>query len=113
MVEPVSKLETAFEEVELFVEMATEGGEDVTADLDPLVERLEQGIEALEFQVMLGGPNDKNNAYVQVSAGAGGVDSCDWAGTLLRMFVRWAERHRRRTPARDCVPSHGRRSRDP
>jgi peptide chain release factor 2 len=42
---------------------------------------------------MLGGPHDMAGAYLAISAGAGGVDSCDWAEMLLRMYVRWAERH--------------------
>jgi peptide chain release factor 2 len=41
---------------------------------------------------MLGGPADENNAYVQVHAGAGGTESCDWAEMLLRMYSRWSER---------------------
>jgi peptide chain release factor 2 len=41
---------------------------------------------------MLGGPDDRMGAYVQFAPGAGGVDAADWAGLLLRMYVRWAER---------------------
>jgi peptide chain release factor 2 len=40
---------------------------------------------------MLGGPNDAASAFLQVSPGAGGVDSCVWAAMLLRMYTRWAE----------------------
>jgi peptide chain release factor 2 len=42
---------------------------------------------------MLGGPNDHLNAFLQISPGAGGVDACDWAGLLVRMYTRWAESH--------------------
>jgi len=41
---------------------------------------------------MLGGEHDSANAYLQINAGAGGVDSCDWASILMRMYIRWAER---------------------
>ena len=68
-----------------------EGEEAVLEDMEALVSTSTKGIDALEFRVMLGGPQDGCNAYLQISAGAGGVDSCDWAGMLLRMFTRWAE----------------------
>jgi len=73
--------------------MAAELGEDeVQAEANSLHENVLQWIEGLEFQVMLGGPNDRSSAYLQISAGAGGVDACDWAAMLLRMYARWAER---------------------
>ena len=60
-------------------------------ELGELFGRVEKELDGLEFQVMLGGPHDSAGAYVQISAGAGGLDSCDWAQILLRMYVRWAE----------------------
>ena len=93
VIDPVKKLERAFEEFDLLVQMGNEGGvEHVMADVEALVPTMEAEVEDLDFRVMLGGPNDHCNAYVQFSPGAGGVDSCDWAGILLRMYVRWAER---------------------
>jgi peptide chain release factor 2 len=93
VVEPVQGLETALEEVELLVQMAEEEGAELVADdLEAAAIKIEQTLEDLEFRVMLGGSHDSNNAYVAISAGAGGVDACDWAEILLRMFTRWAER---------------------
>jgi peptide chain release factor 2 len=46
----------------------------------------------LETQCLLRGPADFNAAYLEIHAGAGGTESCDWAGMLLRMYARWAER---------------------
>jgi peptide chain release factor 2 len=42
---------------------------------------------------MLGGEHDHRNAVLNIQAGAGGVDACDWAEMLLRMYTRWCERH--------------------
>ncbi len=93
VVEPIRKVEKALEESLLYVEMGeAEGEESVVAELDQLLANAEEGIEKLEFQLMLGGTNDACNAYVAISAGAGGVDSCDFASMLLRMYSRWAER---------------------
>jgi peptide chain release factor 2 len=93
-VEPVRQAEEALEEIELLFEMGAEGGAgEVEEELEATLERLEELVTGLEFQVMLGGPHDMGGAYLAISAGAGGVDSCDWASMLLRMYVRWAERH--------------------
>lgn len=48
--------------------------------------------DALETQCLLSGEMDTCNAYLEIHAGAGGTESCDWAGMLLRMYTRWAER---------------------
>jgi peptide chain release factor 2 len=52
----------------------------------------EKRLGDLEFRMMMSGPMDANNAFVQIHAGAGGTESCDWAAMLLRMYLRWAER---------------------
>jgi len=93
VVEPVRSVQTALEEFDLLVEMGrAEGEEQVLGDVEALLPRIEAEIEKLDFRVMLGGPNDKNGAFIQFSPGAGGVDSCDWAGMLYRLYLRWAER---------------------
>ena len=48
-------------------------------------------LDALELQVFLNGPHDKNNCILSINAGAGGTEACDWANMLLRMYQRWAE----------------------
>lgn len=93
VVEPVKKLENALEEIDLLLEMADEGGDlaEVAEEVEGTLDSAAQIADDLEFKVMLGGPNDGRGAYLQVSAGAGGADACDWASMLMRMYVRWAE----------------------
>jgi peptide chain release factor 2 len=87
----VRELEKALEEIEIHCQLGDEAGVgEVAADLDLLCARIEGGLGKLDFRVMLGGPNDASNAFVQITPGAGGVDSCDWASMLLRMYTRWA-----------------------
>ena len=70
-----------------------EGGlEQVQTDLESTFTKADTQIDALEFQVMLGGQHDGAAAYVDISAGAGGVDACDWAEIMMRMYLRWGER---------------------
>jgi peptide chain release factor 2 len=92
VVDPIRTVEQAFEEIEVHTELAAEEGEElVVGDVETLIDDIEQRVGKLEFRVMLGGPNDGSNAFLQINAGAGGLDSCDWASMLLRMYVRWAE----------------------
>jgi peptide chain release factor 2 len=93
VVEPVRKVQTAYEELAILSDMAQEAGEDaVAADAETAVRTIEECVHDLDFRVMLGGPNDRCGAYVQFTPGAGGVDAGDWAGMLVRMYVRWAEK---------------------
>jgi peptide chain release factor 2 len=88
----VRRAEAALEEIGVLEEMAAEADEsDVLEELVGISAKLEKIVDDLEFQVMLGGEHDINGAYLAISAGAGGVDSCDWAEMLLRMYLRWAE----------------------
>jgi peptide chain release factor 2 len=93
VVDPVRRLEQALEDGPVLIEMAREAGEDaVEEELRGGAVTLREQIDALELRVMLGGPHDAGNAYLAISAGAGGIDACDWAEILERMYIRWAER---------------------
>lgn len=61
--------------------------EEAKTDLD----KVAHAIEAMEFQRMLSGETDRNNAILFINAGAGGTEACDWAEMLLRMYRRWAD----------------------
>jgi peptide chain release factor 2 len=92
VIEPIRAIETALEEVEIHRELGEGGNEaQVAGEIETLLAEIEDGLTKLDFRVMLGGPNDATNAFVQITPGAGGVDSCDWAAILLRMYTRWAE----------------------
>src|SRR5215831_18851558 len=69
------------------------GGEDVSKDFTAALDALEGTVETCEFQKMLGGEHDRANAILTINAGAGGTDSQDWAEMLLRMYLRWCDRH--------------------
>jgi peptide chain release factor 2 len=93
VVEPFRSIATAYEEFAILADMAKEAGEDaVIADAETALATIANAIHDLDFRVMLGGPNDRCGAFVQFTPGAGGVDAGDWAGMLVRMYIRWAER---------------------
>ena len=93
IVEPVKGVTNLLEEFDLLREMGAEAGEEqVVGDMEALLPRIEDLVHDLDFRVMLSGHNDRCGAFVQFNPGAGGVDSCDWAGMLVRMVARWAEK---------------------
>jgi peptide chain release factor 2 len=51
-----------------------------------------KNLEEIEFKNMLRGEEDPLNCILQINAGAGGTESCDWASMLLRMYLMWAEK---------------------
>lgn len=53
----------------------------------------ERAVKHLEFQRMFSGPADANNAFLDIQSGSGGTEAQDWAEMLLRMYLRWGERH--------------------
>jgi peptide chain release factor 2 len=65
----------------------------VTEAEDNLMQLHEQARQA-ELQTLLSGEADANDCYIEVHAGAGGTEAQDWAEMLVRMYIRWAERHR-------------------
>jgi peptide chain release factor 2 len=90
--EPVQRVERLQADVDACLELAKEFGEsEVLADLERLGPELAREIEALDLRVLLGEPHDGDNAFVSINAGAGGVDACDWARMLLRMYLAWAK----------------------
>jgi peptide chain release factor 2 len=96
VVETVRKMDKGLEDVELLVQMGKEDGAtvaEVTEELARTLDGIEAEVGALEFQVLLGGAHDRAGCFLQIAAGAGGLDACDWAGILLRMYTRWAGAH--------------------
>lgn len=68
-------------------------GEAEEADLDAQFALATEAVEALEFKKMLSGREDGLNAVLQITAGAGGTESNDWAAMLMRMYIMWGEKN--------------------
>ncbi len=68
-------------------------GEASEEEVDDLHQQLIEKFEDLEFKNMLSADEDKLSAVLQITAGAGGTESCDWASILLRMYKMWADKN--------------------
>ncbi len=78
-----------------------EPDESIIAEIEQSLKDLEAQIEKLQFSLMLSGEHDEQDAIISIHAGSGGVDAQDWAEILLRMYLRWAERHNFKTEIYD------------
>ncbi|WP_139277053.1 peptide chain release factor 2 [Salegentibacter echinorum] len=85
------KAETLVEDLEVLQEFYKEGEATEAEVKEKMVQPL-QLIEDLEFKNMLSEEGDKLSAVLQITAGAGGTESCDWAEMLMRMYLMWAEK---------------------
>ena len=77
-----------------FMDLCIQDGEDFTEDLMFDFLKIQNRVEELEFELVFSGTYDQSNAIINISAGAGGSDSQDWAQMLMRMYLRWAEDRR-------------------
>ena len=90
----VSELRQRLEDLEVLYELSEdEGDSSGIAEADEEREQLRKDLEALEVRTLLSGDYDEREAMVTIRAEAGGVDAADFAEMLMRMYLRWAERH--------------------
>jgi len=92
-VEICQKLSTQYEDILLLIEMGNEENDEsmvgeIRAELDEFMNEFEE----LRINTLLSEEYDKCSAILELNAGAGGTESCDWCSMLYRMYTRWAER---------------------
>lgn len=80
------------DDFEVLLEMAQDGDEASATEAIELFPKLKNNLSEVEKKALLSGETDINNAIVTINSGAGGTESCDWAGMLLRMVTRWCEK---------------------
>lgn len=93
----VERLDQSVEDAQTLKAMAAEelgsDREEVLGELRALLEKLNKELADLEVHTLLSGEYDERRAVVTIRSGVGGVDAADFAEMLLRMYLRWAERH--------------------
>src|SRR3712207_4437874 len=91
----VEELRSRLDDVGLLHEMAAEENDEATAaEAERELDALRKEIDELEVRTLLSGDYDSREALVTIRSEAGGVDAADFAEMLMRMYLRWAERHK-------------------
>jgi len=94
VVQPLTRMFQALRDADELLEVAAdEADEESIGAIEEDVGRLEAEIARLEFQRMFSGEMDAENAFLDIQSGSGGTEAQDWAEMLLRMYLRWGERH--------------------
>ena len=89
-IEDYTKIVTSFEEVSVLLDFYVEG-EASEEEVEKIYYTTISLLENLEFKNMLSDEGDNLSAVLQITAGAGGTESCDWAQMLMRMYLMWSE----------------------
>ena len=91
-IETYNKLETQKEDIETLIEMGYEEEDpELIPEIQESLDEFQKEFENIRVKTLLSGEYDENNAIVTLHAGAGGIEACDWASMLYRMYTRWAE----------------------
>ncbi len=105
VVDTLGGLQQSLADAGELVELAAEEGDEETlASVEADLADMEKRVAALEFRRMFSGEMDEANAFVDIQAGSGGTEAQDWAEMLLRMYLRWAERHGFKTELIEVSP---------
>jgi len=95
------QVKTLADDFEVLCEMADGGDDSSLTEALELFPKITEALGESEKKALLSGDLDINNAIVTVNSGAGGTESCDWAGMLLRMITRWCEKKGFKTQVTD------------
>lgn len=106
IVEECESAAQQLEDIQILVELGEEGEDQESLDeVNGMLPELIKQIDRMEFARMLSGEHDANNATVSINAGAGGTEAQDWAGMVLRMYLRYCERKGFKTEFTEYLPA--------
>lgn len=91
-VEKYNSLESTTDDLEVLLEFQREG-EATEAEVDEKYKEMLAELDDIEFRTTLDQPEDQLNCIIEINAGAGGTEACDWVSILHRMFLMWAEKN--------------------
>jgi peptide chain release factor 2 len=90
--EPWYQIMNQIKDINEFIELYKDEGDDAASDLVEQINILEKNFEPLKVSTLLNGKFDNNDVFLTVHSGSGGDDASDWANILLRMYLRWCEK---------------------
>lgn len=94
VVNTIDELSTRISDANELLQLAiSEEEQSLLSDIGNDIADITKNVEQLEFKRMFSNPLDPNNAYVDIQSGSGGTEAQDWAEMLLRMYLRWGDKH--------------------
>jgi len=100
----IAGLQMRLADIEELLYLEQDSHPSMETELAGELEKLEGAVEKLEFELSFSGRYDRHSAVLYLHAGAGGTESQDWAEMLMRMYLRWAEKHGYRGQVLDVSP---------
>lgn len=95
-------------DIEELIEMySSEEDPQIEEEICSQIDELDKKFHPLKLKTLLDGKFDKNDMFLSIHAGAGGTEACDWANMLLRMYLRWCERHGFKSEILDLLEDEG------
>ncbi|APD07998.1 peptide chain release factor [Flavobacteriaceae bacterium UJ101] len=91
-VEDYTEIATSFDDLTVLIDFVKEG-EATEEEVEKTYHSIITQLEEIEFRNMLSDEEDPLSAVLQITAGAGGTESCDWASMLMRMYLMWGEKN--------------------
>jgi len=105
VLESVDTVKRELEDTQVLVELAAEDNDlSMKDEVEQAVRKLRKEMDDLAVKSLFNDERDSKNAILSIHPGAGGTESCDWAGMLLRMYLRWIERHEYNYKTLDLLP---------
>jgi len=99
------RLEEEIQDAELLYQLAEEEKDkDTLEEVHSTILKIERELNRWELEILFSDPYDKNGCFLTIHAGAGGIEACDWAQMLLRMYLRWGERNNVKADVIDVNP---------
>ncbi len=91
------------ENLEMLALAEEEGDLAMVSDVEKSLEQLKLQSDKSKIECLFSGDADKNDCFIEINSGVGGSDACDFASMLLRMYLRWAERHNFKAELIHCL----------
>ena len=108
----ITSLQSEMTDAVDLIELGTaEGDNEIVIEAEAILSSLVTIAEKRQLESLLSGEADGNDCFVEIHAGAGGTESCDWASMLQRMLLRWAEKNKFKTKLTSSLVRGGRKDR--
>ena len=91
-VQKVSTLkQSIYDNIDMILILEDTPDDEIISMIEESLPNIEENFKSLRLELILNGLYDKNDALLEIHAGAGGTESCDWASMLMRMYLRWCD----------------------